>query len=412
MADWWRFWRDSEAGAAKALAPRQPQDAPKPRKVFVARAEKPTVNYATHMAAIAAIQHPVTARAIRYIARAVQVVDWYAEAEAPNSANKRDVADLNALLVSPHNELTPANLRFWLAVNLAVYNRATIKVGVDANGKLPSGIYPLDSDLVSRVMNGQGRLTGFEYGQGNGKDFFPVRYPTRSNQPGGWAYQIATPGLSADLTEEKYGLAPLRSLGIPAAVITALLKRTLATAEGHPNSKYIVSYTDVISEEQKEEVEEYAEDRETYGERSGDIMFINGDVEVHRLDNDLSDAHGKQPLDDMSRMIAGMFGIPIALWGLGAADAAKYASNYQESRAAFYEDTIIPEYLSPMADAMTSALCPPGIRIRFDLDSIPAMIRSRLASAKELNEVTFLTDDEKREILGFAPIKQEGSNNG
>jgi len=35
--------------------------------------------------------------------------------------------------------------------------------------------------------------------------------------------------------------------------------------------------------------------------------------------------------------------------GLGSADAAKYANNYGESRLSFWQDTIVPSYLSPIA---------------------------------------------------------------
>ena len=58
--------------------------------------------------------------------------------------------------------------------------------------------------------------------------------------------------------------------------------------------------------------------------------MYNTDVKVHTLDNQLGDIHAKLPLDDMTRQIAGVFGVPVALLGLGSADAAKYASNYVE----------------------------------------------------------------------------------
>jgi hypothetical protein len=103
----------------------------------------------------------------------------------------------------------------------------------------------------------------------------------------------------------------------------------------------------------------------------------------------------------MARLIFGGFGIPIALAGMGAADAAKFASNYVESRSAFWEDTIVPGYISPIAVGLTQALCPVGLVIVPDLDSVPAMMAARLTSMKDLQGVLFLTTSEKRELFGY-----------
>jgi phage portal protein BeeE len=107
------------------------------------------------------------------------------------------------------------------------------------------------------------------------------------------------------------------------------------------------------------------------------------------------------PSDDMARLIFGAFGIPIALAGMGAADGAKFAGNYVESRAAFWEDTIIPDYVSPLMQGMTRLLCPTGVRIVADLDEIPALKKSRVTSMVEADGIGFLTTNEKRELYGW-----------
>jgi phage portal protein BeeE len=52
---------------------------------------------------------------------------------------------------------------------------------------------------------------------------------------------------------------------------------------------------------------------------------------------------------------------------------------------------------------MTRFICPPGVRISADLDSIPALAKSRITSMKEAEDITFLTTNEKRELFGFGP---------
>ena len=47
------------------------------------------------------------------------------------------------------------------------------------------------------------------------------------------------------------------------------------------------------------------------------LFLYNTDVKVHKLDNQLGDIHSKLPLDDMTRQIAGVFGVPVAAPGPG-----------------------------------------------------------------------------------------------
>jgi hypothetical protein len=106
----------------------------------------------------------------------------------------------------------------------------------------------------------------------------------------------------------------------------------------------------------------------------------------------------------MSRQIVGAFGIPIALIGLGGADAAKFAHNYTESRRSFWEDTLTPEYFVPFATGLTSALCPFGARVAFKYDEIQAIEDIRIENAAKLSKVNFMTRDEKRAMVGLLPM--------
>src|SRR4029077_17777752 len=151
---------------------------------------------------------------------------------------------------------------------------------------------------------------------------------------------------------------------------------------------------------QKEALEKHLAASAPGEDESGQVLFLfNTTIKVDKLDNQLADIHSKIPLDDMTRQIAGVFGVPVPLLSLGSADAAKYAGNYVESRLSFWQDTIVPCYLAPIAAGMKQALCPSGARIVFDLDAIPALNAGRSALGESLSKVTFLTANEKRKIL-------------
>ncbi len=401
----------------KAAPQRNPKDQPIAplMGLWGAMFKRGTVSYPNAVAAEKALQHPIVFRALNKIASSVQQVRWYAEADpmvaAGDRAGATAIKALNNLLLSPNDTLAPDQLRYWLALTFAVYGRSAFKVGTGV-ANMPNGIYPLDSRWVRSLSNNRGVIIEYEYGtsaDGKNKQKLPTRKQAeRLNALGaGYVYEIFTPNLSASNETDK-NINALGAIGLPSEVIEMLLQRAYDTASGHPNSKYIVSAEKTITEPQKAAIRGQIEERQIDGEEAGNILFIsNTTIKVDKLDNDLSDIHSKMPLDDMARMIYGAFGIPISLVGMGAADGAKFAGNYKESRQSFWEDTIIPCYLTPIATGLTAALCPPGARISFDLDTIDAIQDSRVGRSASLKEVNFLTIDEKRELAGYPKLTSE-----
>ena len=62
-------------------------------------------------------------------------------------------------------------------------------------------------------------------------------------------------------------------------------------------------------------------------------------------------------------------------------------------------------HITPIAAGMTAAICPPGAKINFDLDQVPALWEGRANLGVKLTKTNFITTTEKRSILGFGPDK-------
>lgn len=360
---------------------------------------------------VAQRQSPQLYRITNFIASSVQSVPWYCEADPDVTTNERlgasKIKAINDLLKSPNDTYTAQQLQYWIALNLMLYARAHFKVGVGTTGT-PTGIYPLAAKYVKGILNSRGVVDRYEYGSGDSMTVYSSRRTAeKRGDNSSYAAEIAFPSLSG-LVEYNKAPAAIESLTVPLQIINALMQRALDTASGHPNVKYVITAEKSITRQQKDALLKHLEESTSGGEHSGEVLFLyNTDVKVHALDNQMSDIHSKLPLDDMTRQIAGVFGVPVALLGLGSADAAKYASNYVESRLSFWQDTVVPCYLSPIASGMTQSICPVGARIRFDLDAVAAMWEGRASLGKTLSQVTFLTNNEKRDILGFEPMAGE-----
>jgi phage portal protein BeeE len=354
---------------------------------------------------VAQRESPQLYRITNFIASSVQSVPWYCEPDPETNVSERPgnskIKAINELLKSPNDTYTAQQLQYWIALNLMLYARAHFKVGIGTSGD-PNGMYPLAAKHVRGIINNRGVVDKYEYGVGQNMTVFPSRRTAEKRaSKESYAAEIAFPSLTG-LVEYNKAPAAIESLSIPLQIIRALMQRALDTASGHPNIKYVITAEKTITRQQKEALTKHLEESASGGENSGEILFLyNTDVKVHALDNQLGDIHAKLPLDDMTRQIAGVFGVPVALLGLGSADAAKYASNYVESRLSYWQDTVVPCYLVPIAAGMTQSLCPAGARIRFDLDAVPALWEGRANLGKTLSQVTFLSNNEKRDILGF-----------
>lgn len=368
------------------------------------------VQWSDYVSAENALRHPVIFRALNKLAESVQQVPFKVRLDpnAPASettGKARIVADLQALLDNPNEDMTPAMLRYWMTLQYACYGRIPFKVGVKATDMTrPNGIYPLEAKHVRVHLSERGGPKSYDYGAGESKQSFPsFNTHQRSPTTKGFVTQIWKPALKGYQHKDERN-SPLSAVGLPAQVIRSLLMRAIQTAEGHPNVRYLVVAEKQLNENQKAALKQHLnDDHGPDGPDAGKIPILQaaGKIEIHTLDNDLSDIHSKTPSDDMARIIFGAFGIPIALAGMGAADGAKFAGNYVESRQAFWQDTIIPSYVSPVCQGLTRVLCPPGVIIVPDLDQIPALKEGRILSMKNASSITFLTTTEKRELFGL-----------
>lgn len=390
---------------SKSRAPIERRDADAPVNVIRAASfgfGSTPVTYEAQVRASNALANQAIYRCVNKLAEAVQGVNWEVRKvgtgrRAGRSYSNSDKVQrrLQEVLSNPNDMFGPAQMRYWMTLHFALTGNVFLKIGHDSLGQV-NAIYPLPH--TSEAITGKsGAVKEIRY------DIQSKPIPTRRFAPAGsaWAAHIYRPAF--DLT--KFDNSPIVPAGIAADIVRLLMHRAIETASGHPNVKHLLTSSKDMTDAQFNAMVDQFRAGAVGGHNSGNVIFVAGEeLKVTALDNGMKDIHSKMPLDDMTRQIAGVFGVPASLLGIGSSDAAKYASNYAESRLAFYQDTIIPGYLRPLADGLTEAICPVGYEIVFDLDSIEALADARLAKAERLTKIDFLTSDEKRELCDFPPI--------
>ena len=104
-----------------------------------------------------------------------------------------------------------------------------------------------------------------------------------------------------------------------------------------------------------------------------------------------------------ARDIALAFGVPPQLLGIPGDNTY---SNLAEARLALWEQTILP-MLDHVCDALNQWLLPMfgnGLELICDTDNISALTLRREKLWERVNNATFLSENEKRAAVGYAPL--------
>jgi HK97 family phage portal protein len=138
---------------------------------------------------------------------------------------------------------------------------------------------------------------------------------------------------------------------------------------------------------------------------AGRPMLLEGGLDWKPMGFSPSDMEFQKTKEAAAREIAIAFGVPPMLMGIPG--DATYA-NYQEANRAFYRLTVLPLVgrvmgaLSHWLSGFTGEL----VELRADLDQIPALAVERDQQWARVGAAEFLTEAEKRMILGLPKIAE------
>jgi HK97 family phage portal protein len=135
---------------------------------------------------------------------------------------------------------------------------------------------------------------------------------------------------------------------------------------------------------------------------AGRPMLLEGGLDWKPMGFSPSDMEFQKTKEAAAREIAVAFGVPPML--LGIPGDATYA-NYQEANRAFYRLTVLP-LASRVCAALSAWLGDHGggaVDLRPDLDQVPALAAERDMQWRRVGEASFLSDEEKRVLLGLPP---------
>ena len=143
---------------------------------------------------------------------------------------------------------------------------------------------------------------------------------------------------------------------------------------------------------------------------AGRPLLLEGGLDWKPLSLTPKDMDFVEAKNAAAREIALAFGVPPLLLGLPGDNTH---ANYAEANRAFYRQTVIPlakrtgeaiaQWLSPAYGGDPGSGPGQGLALEPDLDAIEALSGERESLWRRVSAAEFLSEDEKREAVGYGP---------
>ncbi|NCP19352.1 MAG: phage portal protein [Erythrobacter sp.] len=347
---------------------------------FEARgASAPPFDYATSLQAGFA-SNPVAQRAVRIVAEGVGA--------APVST---DADELLALITAPS---AGQSLVETIAAHLLLHGNAFVQVLKDGSGR-PVELFALRPERVTIRPGPIGWPEGFAYHLGAQTHVIPLE------DEDGWPELIHLKCLNPG--DDHYGAGALSAAAQAIAIHNAASQWNNALLENaaRPSGALVYAPGDGqgLTADQFERLKaELASAFQGQG-NAGRPMLLEGGLSWQSMALSPADMDFATLKAAAARDIALAFGVPPMLLGLPGDNTY---SNYREANRALWRLTLLP-LADKIFGGIAQGLSPwfADTRIAVDLDRVPALSEDRERLWKQVSEADFLTDAERRAMLGL-----------
>lgn len=323
----------------------------------------------------------VAYRCVRMIAEAAATIDWQSDDER-----------VAQLLLEPSPDESGQALLERLYIDLQITGNAWLEAVTLPGESVPRGLYPLRVDRVRVRQNPRGHVIGFGV---------QIKQGERLVVPDadGWSsvlhlklYNPANP---------VYGLSPLaaarKALDIHNGA--AGWAKSLIENAARPSGALLYGKDGTrLNDEQFDRLKQQLSQEHAGASNAGRPLLLEGGLDWQPMSLSPVEMDFTETRNAAAREIALAFGVPPMLLGIPGDNT--YAT-YKEAHAAFWRLTVLP-LVRKTASAFSVWL-----RGRFetvtltpDLDNVPAFASEREALWARIGAAAFLSDAEKRSLLG------------
>ncbi|WP_170418264.1 phage portal protein [Ruegeria arenilitoris] len=335
--------------------------------------------------------NPVGFRSVKLIAEAAAALPLVLQ----DDAQRYETHPVLRLMRRPNAAQGKAELLEALFGQLLLSGNAYVEA-VQAEGGLPVELHVLRSDRMSVVPGADGWPRAYDYTAGGKTHRFPAEAicHIKSFHP----------------QDDHYGFSPMQAAAMAIDVHNSASRwsKSLLDNAARPSGALVWKGGDgqgVMAEEQFRRLSDEIEANYRGARNAGRPMVLEGGLDWKPMGFSPSDMEFQKTKEAAAREIALAFGVPPML--LGIQGDATY-SNYQEANRAFYRLTVLP-LVTRVAAALSdwlSRFSGEDLVLKPDLDQVPALAAERDAQWARVANADFLTDAEKRALLGLPALAE------
>jgi HK97 family phage portal protein len=340
------------------------------------------------------MKNAVVHRAVRMIAEAAASVPWLLY---ENGTDELDAHPLLDLLARPNRRQAGQTFMEALYGHLMMSGNAYVERVETGTGARE--LHLLRPDRVTIAADATGWPVALEHREGSAR--------RRISLEGDGSAASALHMALFHPLDDHYGFPPLEAALTALDVHNAAARwnKALLDNSARPSGALVYAPKEGgnLTEDQYERLKLELDEGYSGPSRAGRPLLLEGGLDWKAMGLTPKDMDFVEARNAASRDIALAFGVPPMILGIPGDNTY---SNYQEANRAFYRMTVLP-LVARTAKELTAWLGPVfgrDLRLDIDHDRIEGLAAEREALWRRVGEAAFLTDDEKREAVGYRPL--------
>ncbi|MEM6824052.1 MAG: phage portal protein [Pseudomonadota bacterium] len=341
-------------------------------------------------------QNPVGFRCVKLIAEAASALPL----QLLDEGRRHEVHPVLSLIDRPNTAHGRAEFLEAAFGQLLLSGNAYIEAVSSGEG-LPQELHLLRSDRMRLIPGVDGWPVAYEYAVGGKKHRFRVTEEASTV----FHFRAFHP------LDDHYGLSPMQAAASAIDVHNSASRwsKALLDNAARPSGAIVYSGGDggaTLSADQYNRLQEEMESHHQGARNAGRPMLLEGGLDWKPMGFSPSDMEFQKTKEAAAREIALAFGVPPML--LGIPGDATYA-NYQEANRAFYRLSVVPlagRFLASLSHWLAAHGGGAAV-LKPDLEQIPALAPERDNLWRRVSDAKFLSDAEKRVLLGLPPLADE-----
>jgi HK97 family phage portal protein len=340
--------------------------------------------------------NPIGFRAVKLIAETAASMPLVLQ----DCERRFDVHPLLGLLRRPNPMQGRAELLEALYGQLLLSGNAYLEA-VQGAELLPAELHVLRSDRMSVIPGADGWPVAYDYTVGNRKHRFDM-----------------TTGLNPIChirnfhpQDDHYGFSPMQAaaVALDVHVSASHWSKALLDNAARPSGAIVYKGVDGQSQLSNDQYDRLLNEMASHHQgarNAGRPMLLEGGLDWKPMGFSPSDMEFQKTKEAAAREIAIAFGVPPMLMGIPG--DATYA-NYQEANRAFFRLTVLPLVTKVVANLShwLSGFSGEEVELKPDLDQVHALATERDQQWARVGAADFLTQAEKRAILGLPALADE-----